>query len=198
VRSKPIKACLTVVLAACGLLCAERLWPAQSISPTSDLKLPAVLAKYKDWKTLLRSPKPVPFQLWVQCIAATPADWDQAKKKYGPHSGYYIQVYANQIAAQSFVQGKMSAFAVGSVIAKEKILSSADGSVVGVAFMTKRSEPRFAVTGGWEFSYYPKSGETEILQQCGSCHGAVADRDYVFGQYPSAGDPLAPPQSHRR
>lgn len=197
-RQKSVTACLVAILLASGLYCAEQVWPGQSPIVARDLKVPADLASYKDWKTLLGSPKPVPFQLWIQCIAPTPADWSKAKEKYGPHSAHYIQVYANQIAAQSFVQGKAVAFATGAVIAKEKLMDSPTGTVVGVAFMTKRSAPNFAATGGWEFSYYPQSGETTSIQQCGNCHTAVADRDYVFGQYPSPGDPLAPLQIHNR
>ena len=195
-RAKPITGTLAAALLACGLIGAGRLGPGQSRFAAGNPMLPADLANYKEWKTLLQSPKPVPFELWIQCVAPTPSDWSKAKEKYGPHNEHYIQVYANEIAAQTLLQGKGGAFATGAVIAKEKLMDSLTGTVVGVAFMTKRSGPKFSGTGGWEFSYYPRSGDTASIQACGNCHRSVADRDYVFGRYPSAGDP--PTQTHTR
>jgi hypothetical protein len=190
-RAKPVGMTLVAALLVCGLFGAERLWSGQSRFLVPDLKLPTGLAHYKEWKTMLESPKPVPLALWTQCIAATPADWSKAKEKYGPHSEHYIQVYANQIASQTLLEGKGGTFPTGAVIAKEKLMDSSTGTVVGVAFMIKRSEPKFASTDGWEFSYYPRSDDTASMQECGNCHRAVARRDYVFGPYPSSGDPLS-------
>jgi hypothetical protein len=196
-RATSVSVTLVAALFACGLSGAERLWSlGQSRSLASDLKLPADLAKYKEWKTMLQSPKPVPLQLWIQCIAPTPADWSKAKEKYGPHSDHYIQVYANQIATQTLLRAKGGAFPTGAVIAKEKLMDSSTGPVVGVAFMIKRGEPKFANTGGWEFSYYPRSDDTAGIQECGNCHRSVASRDYVFGPYPALGDPLSSRQTH--
>jgi hypothetical protein len=190
-RTKPVGVSLVAALLACGLFGAEQLTSGQSRFLAPDLKLPADLANYKEWKTLLESPKPVPLALWIQCIAPTPVDWSKAKEKYGPHSDHYIQVYANQIASQTLLRGKGGTFPTGAVIAKEKLMDSSTGTVVGAAFMIKRSEPKFASTGGWEFSYYPRSDDTASMQECGNCHRAVASRDYVFSPYPSSGDPLS-------
>jgi Cytochrome P460 len=189
-RAKPIGMTLVAALLVCGLFGAEQLWSRQSRFLAPDFKLPTGFANYKEWKTMLESPKPVPLALWIQCIAPTPADWSKAKEKYGPHSDYYIQVYANQIASQILLAGKKGTFPTGAVIAKEKLIDSSTGTVVGVAFMIKRSEPKFASTGGWEFSYYPRSDAAASMQECGNCHRAVASRDYVFGTYSSSGDPL--------
>ena len=195
-RSKPVTTALVAALIACGLFGADQLWPGQPRSVVDELKLPTDLANYKEWKTLLQFPTPVPLELWIRCMAPTPADWTQAREKYGPHTEHYIQVYANQIATQTLGQNKAASFLTGAVIAKEKLTDSPQGTVAGVAFMIKRGVPRFASTGGWEFSYYPRSGDSASLQECGSCHRSVASKDYVFGQYPSSGDPLRPTQTH--
>jgi hypothetical protein len=61
-------------------------------------------------------------------------------------------------------------------------LGSADGDPAAVAFMLKRDEPRFRDTGGWEFRFYPPSGDTEATHQaCAACHRSAGNGDYVFG-----------------
>jgi|HubBroStandDraft_6_1064221.scaffolds.fasta_scaffold06013_6 hypothetical protein len=197
-RIKPISRALAAALIACGLVGAGLLLPAQLRSVADQLRLPADLAKYKEWRTQLQSPAPIPLELWLRCMAPTPADWTQARKKYGPHSEHYIQVYANPIATHTLRQGKTGLFLTGSVIAKEKLMDSPQGTVAGVAFMIKRGTPQFASTGGWEFTYYPRSGDSASIQACATCHRSAAPKDYVFGQYPSSGDPLDPTQTHSR
>jgi mono/diheme cytochrome c family protein len=77
-------------------------------------------------------------------------------------------------------------------------MDSPPGTVAGVAFMIKRGTPQFASTGGWEFAYYPRSGDSAGSQSCATCHRSAATKDYVFGQYPSSGDPLRPTQRRSR
>jgi Cytochrome P460 len=127
---------------------------------------------------------------------AGPTDWTQAREKYGPHTDHYIQIYANQVATQSLQQVKAGLFLTRAVIAKEKLMDSPQGTVAGVAFMIKRGAPQFASTGGWEFAYYPRSGDSASIQACATCHRSAASKDYIFGQYPSSGDPLRPAQTH--
>ena len=121
---KPITRALVAALIACGLVGVDLLWPGQMRSAADPLKLPADLAKYKEWRALLQSPAPVPLELWLKCVAPTPADWTQARKKYGPHTEHYIQVYANQTATQTLGQGKTGVFLTGAVIAKEKLMDA--------------------------------------------------------------------------
>ena len=197
-RIKPITRALVAASIACGLVGTDLLWPAQMRSVIDQLKLPADLAKYKEWRTLLQSPAPVPLELWIRCMAPTPTDWTQAREKYGPHTEHYIQVYANQIATQTLRQGKAGLFLTGAVIAKEKLMDSPQGTVAGVAFMIKRGTRQFASTGGWEFAYYPRSGDSASIQACTTCHRSAASKDYIFGQYPSSDDPLRPTTTHSR
>jgi hypothetical protein len=195
---KPITMALVALLIACGPLGADPPWPGQLRSVVDQLKLPAELAKYKEWGTLLQSPAPVPLELWIRCIAPTPTDWTEAREKHGPHTEHYIQVYANPIATQALRQGKVGLFPTGAVIAKEKLIDFPQGTVAGVAFMIKRGTPQFAGTGGWEFAYYPRSGDSANIQARAACHRLATSKDYVFGQYPSSGDPLHPAQAHSR
>ena len=195
-RTNPITTALAAILIACGLFGASVLCSGQSRSVVEQLKLPVDLANYKEWRALLQSPEPVPLELWLRCMTSTPADWAQAREKHGPHTDHYIQVYANQIAAQTLRGSKAGLFPTGAAIAKEKLMDSPQGTVAGVAFMIKRGTPQFSRTGGWEFAYYPGSGESASIQACASCHRTVASKDYVFGKYPSLGDPLGLPQTH--
>jgi|HubBroStandDraft_5_1064220.scaffolds.fasta_scaffold15972_2 hypothetical protein len=180
------------VCVVCVLLGAGRIWPRQTKSLAAQFKLPADFANYKDWKKQVDAPTPVPFALWAQCTMPAPTDLEDARRKYGPHNDHYIQVYANPVAAQHLLPGNKGPFPTGSVIAKEKLFDSAAGTVFGVAFMTKRSEPKFASSGGWEFSYYPQSSEPASADGCVNCHVAAASTDYIFGQYPSRADGMHP------
>jgi hypothetical protein len=201
-RINSIRSVLFASLLATGLLGAGLLWSRQtrtSLPAPAQLNLPADLAKYKEWRTQLGAPELVPFDLWIRCVASTPTDWAKARKKYGPHTEQFIQVYANPIAMQSLGKGDAKLFQAGAVIAKEKLLDSTGISVAGVAFMIKRGTPPFASTGGWEFDYYPRSGDSASVQGCADCHRSAAKSDYVFGHYPSPGDPLhsTPPTPSR-
>src|ERR1700720_4740053 len=169
-RIKPITRALVAASIACGLVGTDLLWPAQMRSVIDQLKLPADLAKYKEWRTLLQSPAPVPLELWIRCMAPTPTDWTQAREKYGPHTEHYIQVYANQIATQTLRQGKAGLFLAGAVIAKEKLMDSPQGTVGGVAFMIQAGTRQFASTGGWEFGLYPRLDHPATTHARSTCH----------------------------
>ena len=185
-RLKPLHVAISVV--ACLVAAGTSVftvfsWSQAVPSGRAKLNLPAEFSKYKEWTPLHTSPIAVPLYLWTLCIAPTQADWARARQKYGPHNEHYIQVYGNQMAMQAFGR-KARHFLTGAVIAKEK-LESPNGDAEGVAFMIKRGTPQFAKTDGWEFIYYPQSGDSGRTQEhCAECHQAAASTDYVFGQYP--------------
>jgi len=158
---------------------------APSDPPEHGLGLPQELRLYRDWPQLLRSPYQVPVQLWIRCMAPTAADWEKARRTYGPHTERYIRVYANAAAATAASSENARHFPVGAVLAKEKLLGSPHGSVEGVAFMTKRPKAAFPETNGWEFSYFPDSSDMRRTHEsCASCHRSAASTDFVFGKYP--------------
>lgn len=155
-------------------------------SQASDrLGLPAQFAKYREWTQLLESPYQVPMELWVRCMAPTPADWEAAQKKYGPHTRRFVRVYGNAAASKAVLSEPRQPFPPDSIVAKEKLSGSPDGAAEGVAFMVKHAPPAFPDTGGWEFLYFPAAADTRRTHaDCASCHRAAASSDYVFGQYP--------------
>jgi hypothetical protein len=160
--------------------------PQRQDGAQSAVDLPADLTGYQDWKQLLTSPIPyrVPIELWIRCVAPTPADWAEAREKNGPHNERYIRVYGNPSATRSLANYEKR-FPVGSVIAKEKFTTAPDGPAVGLAFMIKREVARFPETDGWEFVYYPASGDARKTHEaCAACHRRAASTDYLFGQYP--------------
>ncbi len=151
----------------------------------SPLGLPAEFAEYKQWTQLLKSPYQVPMELWTLCTSPTPAHWAAARQKYGPHTERFIRVYGNQAAVNAVSNGERRPFAPGTVIAKEKLFPSPHGAPEGVAFMIKRKDGQFSKTAGWEFLYFPTSGDNRRTHEaCASCHSAAAPKDYVFGDYP--------------
>ena len=185
-----IKPFCTGILYAVGLIasgtiiCAVFSW-SEPLPSGPKLNLPVEYSHYKEWTQLHTSPIAVPLDLWLRCMAPTPAEWARARQKYGPHTEHYIQVYGNQVAIQALGGLETQHFPTGAVIAKEKLADSPDGVAEGVAFMIKRGTSGFAKTGGWEFVFYPRSGDSRRTQEaCAGCHRAAASTDYVFGQYP--------------
>jgi hypothetical protein len=152
--------------------------------PAAPLVLPPDLAGYRQWTALLKQPLGVSERLWAQCMAPTPAQWASQTAKHGPHTQHYIRVYANPPAAARLASGERGALPVGAIVAKEKLGLSPDGAPAGVAFMIKRAGRAFAESGGWEFAYFPDSGDSRRTHRaCAACHQA-ASSDYVFGPYP--------------
>jgi hypothetical protein len=152
----------------------------------SPLGLPAEFAGYRQWTQLLKSPYQVPMELWALCRAPTPADWGAARQKYGPHTERFIRVYGNQAAVAAISDREKEALPTGSRNRKkEKFSRSPHGAPEGVAFMIKRKASQFPTTAGWEFLYFPSSGDDRRTHEaCASCHRAAAPNDYVFGHYP--------------
>jgi hypothetical protein len=151
----------------------------------AGLELPADLADYKRWTQLLKVPYAVPLELWIRCMAPTPADWEAARKKYGPHTKRFIRVYGNSTALEAVSKAARPALPVGSVLVKEKLPTSPHASPDGLAFMVKHPVSDFPETGGWQFLYFPSSaGRQQTQEACASCHRTASANDYVFGQYP--------------
>jgi len=156
-----------------------------SSNGTDQPVLPADLAMYRGWTQLLKAPYQVPMELWLRCVPPTPAHWEAARQKYGPHTERFIRVYGNPVASESVAAKLKRPFPAGTVIAKEKLAGSSPSTVEGVAFMVKHQPSEFPETSGWQFLYFPSSGDGRRTHEaCASCHRAVATTDYVFGQYP--------------
>jgi hypothetical protein len=156
-----------------------------SYSSGQKLNLPEEVRSYATWPQLVKFPHPVPRELWLRCMPPTTADRERDSRTYGPHAEGYIRVYGNEAAVAATAGGKVTTFPVGAVLAKEKRLGLPDGSMQAVAFMAKRETAAFPDTSGWEFSYFPESGEPRRTHEsCAACHLSARSTDYVFGKYP--------------
>jgi hypothetical protein len=155
-------------------------------APTAaELHLPPALATYRQWAQLFKEPLGVSYTLWIQCMAPTPADWARQTAVHGPHTQHYIRVYGNETASTFLASGRTWPLPAGAIVAKEKLGQSPDGVPVGAAFMIKRGGAAFADSGGWEFLYYPASGDARRTHEaCAACHRGAKSRDYIFGTYP--------------
>ena len=148
------------------------------------LALPTHLAEYRTWPRLLKEPRPVSEELWVLCRPPTPIEHDEARQKDGPHAEHLVMVYATRDVARG-LSTKVESFAPGAIIAKEKVSRSGRALPEGLAFMIKHESPKFKATGGWEFQYYPASGDRrKTHEHCATCHQNSQSRDYVLGAYP--------------
>lgn len=147
----------------------------------------AGLEAYRSWKVLTPDARMVPFELAVQCAPVTDEQLEKARKRYGPHTGRWIRIYANPLAATALQDKRSRVFPVGAVIAKEKLRAPDDARADGVAFMIKRPKGQFVESDGWEFQYRPAGPEKPSYNGCIACHRAGATRDYVFGDYGGQG-----------
>jgi hypothetical protein len=154
-------------------------WSAADV--VADVGLPTAFANYARWRPLLEKPHAVSQKLWMMCVTPTEAQWDAERRRVGPHADRLIMVYGNPAAATAATSGEP--FPAGAAIAKEKRRSD-KAAPDGVSFIVKRTDAKFADSGGWEFLYYPAAGDPRAThEQCLSCHRKAA-RDYVFGTYP--------------
>jgi hypothetical protein len=161
--------------------------PRNHAAPAAKPTMPPYLAEYRAWQALLKEPHPVSLGLWSLCRAPTETDWEAERKTTGLHAQHLIMVYGNASATMALSAPGRRAFPEGAVLAKEKFLLDA-ALPDGVAFMIRRTDPRFRDAGGWEFSYFPSGGDATLThEQCASCHRGAPRNDFVFGDYPRRG-----------
>jgi hypothetical protein len=164
-------------------------WLVASPGVGAEGRLPKELDGYAKWQPILKEPHEVPRSLALLCAPPSPAFLEKAEKENGPHTRRFIRVTANPAAVSALPNpAQKRRYPAGAAIAKAKFLKSPDGSPDGVGFMIKREGPEFRKTGGWEFVYFPRSGDPRKTHEaCASCHQGAASTDYVFGKYePSA------------
>jgi hypothetical protein len=102
------------------------------------------------------------------------------KRKTGPHFRALVHLYANPAAIPTF-SNSGAAFAVGSVIVKEK-LGGKGSQVTGIGGMIKRAPGYDPENGDWEYFYYGKPGEfgSGRIDNCVACHRAAKATDHVY------------------
>jgi hypothetical protein len=148
------------------------------------LALPAQLAFYRSWSRLLKEPHSVSDQTWSLCRPPTFAEQGQTRQKGGPHADHLVMVYATPDVARGLSM-KVKSFPAGAMVAKEKVSQRRGAVPEAVAFMIKHEGSEFQATDGWEFRYYPPSGDPrKTHEHCATCHATAQSRDYVLGAYP--------------
>src|SRR5437773_1783235 len=95
---------ILLVLAGAGLLAGI---DARAADPT----LPSSLSGYREWKALVASPLPIPFQLAQLCAPALrggpPPPTAADKQTHGPHAHRWVRVYANPAAAAALADASV-------------------------------------------------------------------------------------------
>jgi hypothetical protein len=145
--------------------------------------VPSELAGYRSWTGIADATHLVPLEFFFRCSPTSAAEWAEARKKYGPHTQRYVRVYGNKNAGEALTRPEPGVPPPGSMIAKEKLVTM-EGSPEGIGFMIRRATPEFAATDGWEFLYFPASGDRKKTHdECASCHRRAPSGNYVFGLY---------------
>lgn len=126
---------------------------------------------------LLVTPKPlvVSERIALACMAPAPAVMAEEERRFGPHTGAFINVYVNDAAKRAMAAGA-SVYPPGAVIVKEKVGQDAVGGMV------KRAPGFDAANGDWEYFYASRGGPftTGRLANCIACHAQAKNADYVF------------------
>lgn len=153
-------------------------------SALASSSLPQDVAGYRSWPQLLEQPRPVSENLWFLCRPPSVVERDEARQRAGPHADHLVMVYATAAAAQALATTARS-LPPGAILAKAKVSQAGDASPEAVAFMIKHDAGEFPESGGWEFRYYPASGDPrETQEHCAACHQAGKATDFVLGVYP--------------
>jgi len=162
--------------------------------PSETGSFPRVVEIAKDYQRLqlmTKEPVYVDPDLAALCRGATQREVEAARIRSGPHAHTAISIYMNDLAANAFVL-LPATYPVGSIILKEKkaLGYQSDGQQHtmtkthdGVGGMIKRQPGYDPEHGDWEYFYFEDVGQIESgrISSCVHCHGAAANKDYVFG-----------------
>ncbi|MEO6326633.1 MAG: cytochrome P460 family protein [Thermoanaerobaculia bacterium] len=150
---------------------------------TQASTLPPELLGYKQWAAATKEPHPIPMQLWTQCSLPTHEQESSAIQEHGPHAKRYVRVFGNGIASHELIAKGTPHFPVGSIIVKEKLLSSSERKPEAIAAMIKREAGFNKATGDWDFMFIRDGKVAVETSSCAKCHESRADQDYVFRSY---------------
>jgi hypothetical protein len=141
------------------------------------------MASYRTWQP--QTPEPVAISAYIfgLCRLPTLPEMEFLESEHG--DGRYLQDWANAQAEAGIARRGAPPFDPGSVIVKEKYVTTGTGpELVAIAMMIKR-EPGFQpAQGDWDYAYYePELGVIQTKAQsdyCSGCHIAAAESDFVF------------------
>ena len=147
-----------------------------------------VIAGYKNWTLVNREPHRVSSQLSFQC--APPSARQLTMEKQNPHLNKSVLVYVNDIGKAAMLEQKVPVFPEGSVIVKEKWVSSVQINPALPELLTvmrKRDDGYDPDKGNWEYIVFDGAGQTlqadGKLENCQGCHIQHRATDYVTRVY---------------
>ena len=147
-----------------------------------------VIAGYKVWTQVNTVPHLVSSQLSAQCAAPTALQLSMENKN--PHLNKFVLVYVNDIGKAAMLEQKVPVFPEGSVIVKEKRLSSVRGNTALPELLTvmrKREAGYDPARGNWEYLVFDGAGQTlqasGKLENCQGCHMYYRATDYISRIY---------------
>ncbi len=153
---------------------------------------------YKQLELVLMTPKPFSIPRNSVSIAGcripTPLEEAIESAASEPASSRSVNVYMNAPAAGALAH-RNEQYPVGSVVVKEKLSLSSDGTTRidavglhdGIGGMVKRAPGYDPKHGDWEY-FYGESLETLVsgkISNCVECHRLASKSDYVFGHWGS-------------
>jgi hypothetical protein len=155
---------------------------ADATSSSPQPVLATLLEQYRAWPTRYSAPQSISSEIFGLCRLPSLAEQRFADSKHG--DGLMLQDYLSPSAKQGF-DTKVTPFAMGAAIVKEKLAAEAGASFMVVArgLMLKRGPGFDPAHGDWEFGYWEASTGlstgSETQSYCGGCH-ASASTDFVF------------------
>jgi hypothetical protein len=159
---------------------------------------------YKKLTLMTKKPVYVDPILAMLCRGASQAQVEAARKVSGPHAHTAINIYMNELAANTF-RRSTKPFPVGSVKEKRALhywpTADEQNMIIahnGVGGMIKRAAGYDPGHGDWEYFYFeePTRIESGKMSSCVQCHSGAATNDYVFGGWATPSPPLAAISEH--
>jgi hypothetical protein len=103
-----------------------------------------------------------------------------------PHNFTFGEVYANDLAKNE-IEKDTPNFPLGSIIVREKNLTSTSETPETVIAMVKREKGFSEKTGDWEFFVFDgkdlQMQKRETVGNCSACHSNAKESDWVFRDY---------------
>jgi hypothetical protein len=156
------------------------------------------LRDYRSLHKMTDKPHQVDTEIMVLCSAGPRK---AATERNGPHYGFLVNVFMNDVAQKHFASGSKEAYPAGSIVVKEKLPAispaKAGDGVAAVAGFIKHAAGYNAGTKDWEAFYVDDKGAMERdpgkLTSCANCH-KNALTDFVYGDFAKPPPAKAPPR----
>lgn len=141
--------------------------------------------EFRKWPSVTKDPVPVSQHLMILCRNTT-KDYEELRKKHGPHTEETIRVRVKGMDVKAFRKGLPAP--VGTIVVKEKLSSiKSAGDLVAYGVMIKREKGYDPGHGDWEYGYVSVQPEKPAsrgrLSNCRSCHAGAKGSDYLFRGY---------------